>query len=66
MEPIIQLVIYLLIFAVLGWIAYWICTKFFPEFPPARWICGAVLLIIFLLFVSQQLTTSGNLHLFQR
>ncbi len=54
-EFLIQIVVYLLVFSVLGWIAYWICMKFFPEFPPARWVCGAVLLIVFLLFVSHQL-----------
>ena len=51
----IMLLIDIIIFAVLAYALYWVCTKFFPTFPPALWICGAVLLIVLLLFVSGQI-----------
>jgi hypothetical protein len=51
----IALLIDILIFAVLAYALYWVCTHFFPTFPPALWICGAILLIVLLLFVSGQI-----------
>ncbi len=54
MELLITLLIWLIVFAILAFGLSWICGKFFPEFPPARWICGGVLLIILLLAVAAQ------------
>jgi hypothetical protein len=50
----IGLILAVLFFALLAVGLLWICGKFFPEFPIARWICGALLLIIILLFASGQ------------
>ncbi len=50
----IQILIYAVIFAVIAYGLYWVCTHFFPSFPPALWICGAILLIILLLFIAGQ------------
>jgi hypothetical protein len=55
LQLLIQLLIYATVFAVMAFGLYWVCTRFFPNFPPALWICGAVLLIIILVFVSGQL-----------
>ncbi len=52
MDQLIQFLIYIVIFAIVAYGLYWICGHFFPNFPPALWICGAVLLIIVLLFIS--------------
>lgn len=54
MELLITVLIYIIIFAILAFGLAWICAKFFPEFPPARWICGGVLLIILLLAIAHQ------------
>ena len=59
MEQLIQLLIYIVIFAVVGYGLWWVCVKFgLPQ--PVMWICGAVLLIIILLFVSRSLGSSNG------
>jgi hypothetical protein len=40
----------------------WVCNKFFPEFPPARWICGVILIIVLLVVVSAVFGGAGGLH----
>ncbi len=65
MDQLIQLIIYIVIFAVVGYGLWWVCTKFgLPQ--PVLWICGAILLIIILLFVSRELGGSGQLVPFRR
>lgn len=54
-QTLIVLLVYALIFAIVAYGLYWVCTHFFPDFPPALWICGAILLIVLLLFISGQL-----------
>ncbi len=59
MEQLIQLIIYILIFAIVGYGLYWICTKFaLPQ--PVLWICGGIMLIILLLFLARQLGVDGG------
>ena len=48
MGLLINLLIWILLFAVLAYGLYWTCTHFFPSFPPALWICGVILLILIL------------------
>ena len=58
MEQLIQFLIYLVIFCVVAYGLYWVCVKFqLPQ--PVMWICGAILLIILLLFVAGQIGGSG-------
>ena len=54
MNTLILVLICLVVFAVAAYGLLWICNKFFPEFPPARWICGAILLIVALILLSRQ------------
>ena len=54
-ETLIGLLIVCLIFALIAWALYWVCTHFFPGFPPALWICGALLLLVLLLYISGQI-----------
>jgi len=57
--PLISLVIYIVIFAIVAYGLYWVCTKFqLPQ--PVMWICGALLIIVLLLFLAQQLGVSGG------
>jgi len=59
MDQLIQLIIYIIIFAIVGYGLYWVCVKFtLPQ--PVMWICGAILLIFILLFMSQQLGLGGR------
>ena len=61
METLIQFLIYLVIFCIVAYGLYWVCVKFtLPQ--PVMWICGAILLIILLVFVASQL--GGNVTLF--
>jgi hypothetical protein len=54
MNQLIQLIIYIIIFAVVAYGLWWICAKFqLPQ--PVMWIVGAILLIILLIFISNQL-----------
>jgi len=63
MDQLIQLIVYLVIFAIVGYGLYWVCVKFaMPQ--PVLWIVGAILLIIILLFVSRQL--GGGVVVFPR
>ena len=48
MGQLISVLIFILVFAILAYALYWVCTHFFPSFPPALWICGAILLIVLL------------------
>ena len=62
MAQLIQLLIYVVIFAMVAYGLYWICVKFaLPQ--PVMWICGAILLIVVLLFLANQLGvgTGGSL-----
>ena len=60
MEQLSQLIVYIVIFAVVGYGLWWVCTKFaLPQ--PVLWICGAILLIIILLFLSRQLGVGAGL-----
>jgi hypothetical protein len=54
MQLLITLLIWIVIFAIVAFGLLWICNRFFAEFPPARWICGAVLLIILLVAIAGQ------------
>jgi len=62
MDQLIQLLIYIVVFAIVAYGLYWICIKFaLPQ--PVLWICGAILLIIILIFVSGRLG-GGSVGLF--
>lgn len=53
-QQLIQILIYVVIFAIIGYGLWWVCTKFgLPQ--PVLWICGAILLIIILIFATHQL-----------
>lgn len=62
MDQLIQLIIYIVIFAIVAWGLYTICVRFaLPQ--PVLWICGAILLIIVLLFLSHELGGGTGLTL---
>ena len=55
---IIQIIIWIIIFCVVVYGLKWVCANFgLPQ--PVLWICGALLLIILLLFVANQVGTAG-------
>ena len=59
MQQLIGLIIYILIFAIVAYGLYWVCTKFaLPQ--PVLWICGAILLIMLLLFLGNQFGMIGG------
>ena len=61
MDQLISLLIALIIFAIIGYGLYWVCVKFaLPQ--PVMWICGAILLIIILIFAAR--TFGGEVNLF--
>lgn len=49
----ISMLIAICVLAVIGWVAYWIITKFFPEplRTPALAVVGLILLIILLVAI---------------
>ncbi len=62
MDQLIALLIYVLIFAVIGYGLYWVCTHFgLPQ--PVLWIVGVILPIVILLFLSRQLGGGGGFNL---
>jgi cbb3-type cytochrome oxidase subunit 1 len=59
---IIGIIIAVVIFAVVALGLLWICSKFLDEFPIARWICGALLIIVILLYISGQIHLPSYPH----
>ncbi len=53
-NQLIYFLIAIILFAIVAYGLLWVCSKFFPEFPPARWICGGILLSIILILVAQR------------
>ena len=66
MLTVIWLLIYIVLFVIVAYGLLWVCERFaMPQ--PVRWICGAVLLIVLLLFIAGQLgVTGGTLPLLRR
>ncbi len=63
MDSLIQLVIYIVVFAIVTWGLLEICNRFgLPQ--PVKWVVGALLLIIALLFLSGKL--GSGTHVFPR
>lgn len=59
METLISLLICIVIFAIVAYGLWWVCQKFgMPQ--PVLWLCGAVLLIVLLLFAAHM---AGGGHL---
>ena len=54
----ISLLIYIIIFCVVAYGLWWVCGKFGMP-APVLWICGAILLIILLIFVANMVGVSG-------
>ena len=54
----IALLVWVIIFAVVGYGAWWICTHYQMP-PPVFWIVGAILLIILLLFIGRSVGISS-------
>jgi len=55
----ISLIIAILVFCILAYALVWTCDKFDMP-PPVKWACGALLLIVLLLWASANL---GGVHL---
>jgi len=52
MDAAINLIIWVIIFAIAGWGMYTTCKKY--EMPqPVLWICGAILLIAIIIFLGR-------------
>lgn len=51
MQAIIYWIIWIVIFAIAAWALLWVCDHFQLP-PPVKWICGALLLIIILIFLA--------------
>jgi hypothetical protein len=62
MQALISILIAIVIFAIVAYGLYWICTKFFPNFAPALWICGVILIILLLVVVQSQMGGGGEYH----
>jgi uncharacterized membrane protein YcjF (UPF0283 family) len=58
MQLLITLLVYIIVFAIVAFGLSWVCDKFgLPQ--PVKWICGAILLVIILVFVAGQLGDGG-------
>ncbi len=53
MQILISLLICAVVFAIVAYALVWVCDKFaLPQ--PVKWICGAVLLVIILVWIAGQ------------
>jgi predicted metal-binding membrane protein len=58
-EQLIGFLVVLIIFAIIAYGLYWVCIKFaLPQ--PVLWLCGAILLIIILIYAAH--TFGGSLR----
>jgi len=65
MDTLIRLIIYIVVFAIIGYGAWWVCVKFaMPQ--PVFWLVGALLLICLLLFAGQQVGLGSHTLVFPR
>lgn len=55
MAQLVNLLIVVAIFAAAALGLLWLCQRFLPEFPLARWICGVLLIIVALLCLGGQI-----------
>lgn len=54
MQLLINLLIWIIVFAIVAYGLVWVCDKFaLPQ--PIKWICGAILLVFLLVFIAGQL-----------
>ena len=59
-DSVISLIVWIVIFCIAAYGMYWICMKFgLPQ--PVLWLCGALLLIIILLFLGHQIGAGPGL-----
>lgn len=61
MEQLIGILVMIVIFAVVAYAMYWVCTKFAAP-QPVFWICGLILLIFLLYFLGSQFGGGGGFH----
>ena len=54
MGSLIQLIIYIVVFAIIAYGGWWIC-KYYELPKPVLWIVGAILLIVLLMFAATRL-----------
>ena len=64
-DQIIYLLIAILIFAIVAWGLNWVIVTYALP-TPVKWVCGALLLIILLLFLAHQVGVGGGLRPFPR
>lgn len=62
MNLLIELLIVVVVLAVIGYCAWWICTHFQLP-PPVLWIVGLILLIGLLIFASRLIQGGGPIFL---
>lgn len=52
-DTLIMLIIWITVFVIAAWGIRWVCTQFnLPQ--PVLWVCGVLLLVCILLFLSHQ------------
>jgi hypothetical protein len=60
-EQLIGFLVVLVIFCIIALGLYWVCTKFIlPQ--PVMWLCGAILLIIILIYAARTFGGGTALH----
>ncbi len=58
MQLLINLLIWIIVFAIAAFGLSWVCDRFgLPQ--PVKWICGAILLIAILIFIAGQVGGGG-------
>lgn len=53
MPQLIALIMWVVLFALVGYGLWLVCTKFLNDVPPARWFAGAFLMIAILVWVAK-------------
>jgi len=63
MQLLIGVLVAMVVLAILAFGMKWICDCFFPNFAPAYWICGIILIIILLVAINAVLSSGTGLAL---
>jgi hypothetical protein len=62
LDTLIIVLVAIVVFAIVAFGFKWICDRFFPNFPPALWICGIILIVLILFAARAIFSGGGSLH----
>lgn len=60
MDQLIEIIIGIALLAALGWGLFWVCDRAFPNFAPAKWLVGVLMIILILMFANREMNYGNS------